>query len=646
MTTASMRRAAPLEHARRLDWGAVAIWLLSFTLVAYLGLKGGGYDPLVHDQVGIAVWWVVLAAVAVGALPGHRPGRLAWAALGLLAAFVAWTALSLGWTESAERTAADLARVAGYLGFFAFGVFAVARGGARNVAGAVAAAVVLVAGVGLLSRFEPGLFAGANQTAAFLSGNRERLSYPLHYWNALAAMIAIGVPLALQAAGDARSALLRAAAAAALPMLALTAFYTLSRSGMGAAAIATAVFLGFSADRLAKLPTLLLAAFASGLLVLIASGYDALQDVPLSAAAESEGKRMLPIALAVCLLAGAAQAALGVAATRFERPAWTRVGRQQTLAALAVAALVALVVGLAAGGPGRASDAWAEFKRSEGPGKGADRLASVAGQNRYQLWSAAVDENATRPLAGTGSGTFEYWWARNADVPEIVRDTHSLYFQTLGELGIVGLLLLLAFLLAVLIGGARATLRAGPSARPVLAAALGGCAAFCFAAGFDWLWQMPVLVAAMLLLASILVSAEPGARGGFALPARVAVGAVALAAIVAIAIPLAATGLVRQSEEEFRRGDLSAALESARSAQNVEPGAATPRLQQALVLEAAADLPAAAEAAVAATEREPTNWRTWLVLSRIEAERGHARAAVREYARARSLNRQSPFFDG
>jgi Tfp pilus assembly protein PilF len=126
----------------------------------------------------------------------------------------------------------------------------------------------------------------------------------------------------------------------------------------------------------------------------------------------------------------------------------------------------------------------------------------------------------------------------------------------------------------------------------------------------------------------------------------VAVGAAALAAIVAIAIPLAATGLVRQSEEEFRRGELSAALESARSAQNVEPGAATPRLQQALVLEAAGDLPAAAEAAVAATEREPTNWRTWLVLSRIEAERGHARAAVREYARARSLNRQSPFFDG
>ena len=115
-------------------------------------------------------------------------------------------------------------------------------------------------------------------------------------------------------------------------------------------------------------------------------------------------------------------------------------------------------------------------------------------------------------------------------------------------------------------------------------------------------------------------------------------------AIVAIAIPLATTSLVRQSEADVRDGDLTAALSAARSAQNVQPGAAGPRLQQALVLEAQGDLPAAAEAARAATERETTNWRTWLVLSRIEAERGKAGAAVRDYRRARSLNPRSALF--
>ena len=118
-----------------------------------------------------------------------------------------------------------------------------------------------------------------------------------------------------------------------------------------------------------------------------------------------------------------------------------------------------------------------------------------------------------------------------------------------------------------------------------------------------------------------------------------------LAAIVAIAIPLASTSLLRQSEAEARAGDLEAALSDAQSAQNVEPGATSPRLQRALVLETLADLDAAALAAREATDREPTNWRTWLVLSRIEAQLGRAAPAVAHYRQARSLNPLSPLFE-
>jgi len=62
------------------------------------------------------------------------------------------------------------------------------------------------------------------------------------------------------------------------------------------------------------------------------------------------------------------------------------------------------------------------------------------------------------------------------------------------------------------------------------------------------------------------------------------------------------------------------------------------------VLEHLGELPAAGAAAGAATEREPTNWRSWLVRSRIEAERGRAAAAVRAYRRARSLNPHHSLF--
>ena len=38
----------------------IASFLLPFTLVLYLGLRGGGYDLIAYSEVGIAVWWIVL----------------------------------------------------------------------------------------------------------------------------------------------------------------------------------------------------------------------------------------------------------------------------------------------------------------------------------------------------------------------------------------------------------------------------------------------------------------------------------------------------------------------------------------------------------------------------------------------------------
>jgi hypothetical protein len=647
MEVASMRsRETPLENARRVGWGALWTWLLCFGLVAYLGLEGGGYDPLVNNQIGIAVWWILLAGVLVGALPRRRPGRLAWAALGLFAAFVAWTALSLGWTESVDRTWADIARVGGYLGVFGLAVFSRGPRESQRVIGAVAAGIVLVAGVGLLSRLHPAWFPTATQTAGFVS-DRERLSYPIDYWNGLAGLIAIGLPLLVQLATCARSLLYRALAAAALPAMMLTIFLTLSRGGIAAAVLALAIFVALTSDRLPKLLTLLVAGAGGAILIVAAEGRDALQHGLLNAIARQQGSEMLWIVAIVCLVVGLSQAALFSRRLSGRRPAWTRVSRRRATIATAAAALVLLIAALALGAPGRVSHGWDEFKRGGGPGSGAGRLGSVAGQSRYQLWSAAVRENATKPLTGTGSGTFEYWWARDGDTDETVRDTHSLYLQSLGELGIVGLALIAALLLTILAAGVRRLLAATPRARPKIAATLAGFLAFCITATFDWMWQIPVLAVAMLLLGSILVMspASDGPSRGLRIPARLALAAAALAAIVAIAIPLATTSLVRQSEADARAGSFSVALEKARSAQNVQPDAATPRLQQALVLEAQGELTPAGEAARAATERESTNWRTWLVLSRIEAERGEAKAAVGAYRRAKSLNPRSQIFE-
>lgn len=642
-------REAPLDYLRGVDWGAVWTWGLCFALVVYLGLEGGGYDPLVSEPVGIAVWWVLLGGVLVGALPRLGLGRLAWVSLGLLLAFAAWTALSLGWTESSGNTATELARVLGYLGAFALALFTRGSREAQRVIGAVAAAIVVVSLVGLLSRLHPGWFAPTDIPGVLTE--RERLSYPIDYWNGLAGLIAIGLPLLLQIATRARSVLARALAAAAFPAMAMTIFLTLSRGGIAAAIISVAVFLLLTSDRLPKLLALLVVGAGSAVLIAAVESRDALQHGALNDLARDQGHELLWLGLAVCIVVGLVQAALSSRAVADRRPSWTRVSRPNATAATAVGLVALVIAAVALGAPGRVSNGWDEFKEGGGAGSGVGRLGSVAGQSRYQLWSAAVRENQSKPLDGTGAGTFEFWWARDGDTDESVRDTHSLYLQTLGELGIVGLALLAAFLLSIFVAGGRGLLTADSRDRPLFAAAVAGVLAFCVTAIFDWMWQIPVLPVAMLLLGSVLMlrpdepaggAADEG--GGLPTPLRVAIVIVAGAAIVAIAIPLATTSLVRQSESDARAGDLAGALQEARSAQNVQPDAAGPRLQQALVLEAQGHLAAAAAAARAATERERTNWRTWLVLSRVEAERGRAGPSVHAYREARSLNPRSELF--
>jgi cytochrome c-type biogenesis protein CcmH/NrfG len=182
--------------------------------------------------------------------------------------------------------------------------------------------------------------------------------------------------------------------------------------------------------------------------------------------------------------------------------------------------------------------------------------------------------------------------------------------------------------------------------------------AFVVSAAADWVWQLPVLPAAFLLLAAaVLAPARPRKSVRADEPERTAVDpgrrrlvlragfvATALVCLIAIGIPLAAASAVSKSQAAARVGNTSSALADARSAVRLEPGAAAPQLQLALVLELQHDFPAALAAARQATRDESQNWSDWLVLSRIEAESGHVKASVAAYGRARSLNPRSPLF--
>src|SRR4051795_5447589 len=190
-----MEHAVSRSHARRMegplgrvDLRATGAWALACLLVVYLGLRGGGYDPLVRGEIGVAVWWVVLLGVATGVLPLIRLQRSAWVAIGLFAAFAVWTALGISWSASAERSTAELARVATYGGVLVLALMVFSRRTARHGLNGVATGIAVVAGLAVASRLHPSAFP-ADQVPEFLGSSSKRLNYPLNYADGLASFL-------------------------------------------------------------------------------------------------------------------------------------------------------------------------------------------------------------------------------------------------------------------------------------------------------------------------------------------------------------------------------------------------------------------------------------------------------------------------
>jgi hypothetical protein len=654
---------APFRALEGLSWSSVtwssaadlidrhgpklAGWALPFTLTVYLGLKGGGYDVVVRNEVGIAIWWIVLLGAIAGVLPSFRMGRIGWIGLGLLTAFAAWTTLGTAWSSSSERSVIEASRVAMYLGVFALALSMRRPGSLKRTINGLACGIAVIGLFAVLSRLHPAWFPD-DPAAALFPTSQQRLNYPLGYWNDLALLMAMGIPLLLGIAVRGSTVLGRAVSAAMVPLLALAAFFTLSRGGAIEAGVAVIAFLALAPRRLVALPTVTAAAAGSALLIAAANQRDALTNGLSTPAAGQQADEMFAVAIVVCGGVALLQAAITLAQEHELVPA-LKVRRSSAIPAAAAAGVIALVIALAAGVPGSISDEWNDFKEPTGASGGVERFASSSGSGRYQTWDAAVDASKSDSLTGIGPGTYEYWWAENGSLPVFVRDAHSLYIETLGELGVVGLLLIAGFILTVLGVGIQRSTRGDPSRRWPYAAVTASAAAFAVGAGIDWAWELTVIPVAFMILAAGLLSPRDYTRPGKKRPEwwrspRFALGATAVAGMVLIAMPLRGAQALDSSEREASAGDLNAALEDARTAQDRQPYAASPLVQEALVLELMQDFGGAAAAARRATAAEATNWRTWLVLSRTEAEAGNPEAAVSAYRRARALNPRSPLF--
>jgi hypothetical protein len=625
-------------------------WILGFAPVLYLALKGGGYDLVVYSQVGVAVWWIVLCGVLSGVLPAVRIDHVGWLVLGVLFSYAVWTALGATWSSSVERSVDELGRVSAYAGFFVLGLCVLDAGRLRHLLNGMACAFAIVGVLAVLSRLHPQWFPRDEVVAFF--GPTARLDYPLNYANGLGEFLAMGMVLLLGTASRARTLAGSALAAACLPVLALGIVLSISRGGALAGVIGLLFLLALLPARIPVLASALTAAGGSAILVVALLQRSALRNGLSTSQAVTQRGEMLVLILVVCAGVALVQSAISLWARFASRPAWMAVPRRRAAIGFAGAVAIAVALATVAGLPGALSRQWRAFKQPKVTGVSSvnayTRFGTATGSHRYQYWQVAIAAFHTNELhGGIGPGTFEFWWAQHNSVSQFVRNAHSLYIETLAELGIVGALQVVGLFGILLVLGTVRALRAPPSTRHALAVAVAAFAVFAVSAAYDWVWQLAVLPAAALLLGGggVSVRRRPAqlTRRSRSVT-RMVLACGALLALPAIAIPLIMTTSIRFSQSEVRAGNLAAAMQAANSAQALEPYAATPRLQRALILELERRYAPAAAAARQATERESTDWRTWLVRSRIEVEAGHPRLALAYYLHARALNPTSALF--
>ncbi|HEY2596589.1 MAG TPA: O-antigen ligase family protein, partial [Chloroflexota bacterium] len=454
----------PQRGSIRGGGAALSAWTLGFALVAYLAMRDGGYATIVRSEVGIAIWWIILLGALAGVIP-LRFGRPGWLAIGLLAGFAVWTGIASTWSESAESSVVELGREAAYLGFLVLAIALQGRAAARHTINGVACSIGLVTVLALLSRLHPQSFP-VNVDFRFLGTDAgRRLSYPLNYWNALAAFVAIGVPLFIAQAIGARRTLTRALAAAMLPLSALCVYLTVSRGGVFELGVGLAVFMLLAPRRIEALTTVILGAAGSTILVWAAEQRPAAQTGLRSAAAIHAGGELLVLAVVVCSGVALLQAAVSLAATTHRRPARLVFTRRATTRATLVVGGLALIVALGVGVPAKLDHLWHQFIAPTGtvvPTSNAnviDRLTAINGDGRYQYWVAAAHAFKQHPLGGIGPGTFQFWWAQHATAPGPVLNAHSLYMETLAETGMIGFVLLVGLLLFVMAVAIRRALR-------------------------------------------------------------------------------------------------------------------------------------------------------------------------------------------
>jgi hypothetical protein len=607
-------------------------WLLAFGVVFVLATNNGGYAPTTWGWSALVLFAV--AALALVLRAETRTGALEAAFALALLIFFAWGLLSALWSPSPTQPLLESQRTLVYIAGALAAVLLTRSRSYYLLLSGVWAAIALVSSYSVLTRLVPDRLGFVDTLAGY------RLAQPLGYWNGLGIFAAVGALLALGLALRSRSLTLRALAAASTVPLVSALYFTFSRGAWIALAVGLVAALALDPRRLQLVSGLLAIAPWPALAVWRASDSDPLTHLGATLApAAHAGHRFLAIELLLASAAAAAALALAVVERRLTLSRALRLAYAGALVAVVVVGLVAVVVRFGSP-PTIARHLYRDFV---GPGAASTsdnlnrRLFTLAAGQRIPQWKVAWREYEPHPWLGSGLGTYERWWNQLRPTNSKVRNAHSLYLETLAELGPVGLSVLAVALALPLVAAVRAR------RRELAAAAAGAYVAFLAHAGVDWDWQLPAVTLAALFtgVALLLAARRPGSS-----PLQPRWRVLTLAGVLTFAA-LAFVGLrgnqAIAAAENAQRGNLSTVLAEARRASRWAPWSARPwqirgeaELKHHRLHAARADLREAAA-------KDPADWSIWLSLALASSGR-ERRGALAEAARLNPLDPVSASF--
>jgi tetratricopeptide (TPR) repeat protein len=512
--------------------------LVALALFVVWATDQAGY-PLTHWAPGALI---VLALLGIAlALVRLRAGEVSvpvWIALGALAAYTALSYLSILWAAAPGEAWEGANRTLLYLAVFA--LFACWRQRGLSAALALGAwSLALIALAGFVALHVDA--AGSAGLQRMLPGGR--LEYPSGYANANAAQWLMAFWPALLLA-RARSLL-----AGGAVLLAEVALLSQSRGSLYATPVMLALVFALLPGRVRTFAVLVpvAAGIAAAAPTVLRVGDHLHDEAVVPANVHSATVAMFAAAVAVALVV-----ALGAAVeSRLSERSLTRARIGARVAALAT--LVAVLAGglAVAGNPvARVEHGWDTFKGGyAADSKGASRLASGLGSNRYDFYRVALDEFVHHPLVGIGADNFAQQYLVHGRSDETPRYPHSVELRTLVQTGLVGALLALVGLGAALLAAARALRGGGPRARAVAAAAVAGFAYWVVHGSFDWFWEFAGLGAPAFALLGLACALAP-ARRRSETPAADELAAVAASAVPAP--PPAAAAPTRRSRPRRR----------------------------------------------------------------------------------------------